>query len=143
MSNNIGIVKSSFCYQMGDNCFVWQYWKIGKGLELIVSWNLNRDFKLVIFSSSDPFAFVLSFVLVRTHFFSYKRIFLSLFPCKNSLVRKSGSELLSPLINSISKSKADKIAYHLAKICLETRFLTSICKISFADLQSMRRRNFL
>ena len=90
------------------------------------------------------FAFV-RFVLVyaETHFYSCMEIFVLLFPCKNSLVRKSGSELFSPLINLISKSNADKIACHLANICFETRFSTSFCRISLADLQSIRKRNFL
>jgi len=78
-----------------------------------------------------------------THDGSCREIFVSLFSCRNSLVRKSGRELFTPLIDSISKSKADKIACHLAKICFETRFWTSFCKISFADLQSIRKRNFL
>ena len=43
-------------------------------------------------------------------------------PCRNSRVKKSGIELDSPLIYSISKSKTLKIACYLAKLCLETRF---------------------
>ncbi|KAK2370425.1 hypothetical protein QL285_083476 [Trifolium repens] len=69
-------------------------------------------------------------------------LFCSCFPCKNSLVRKSGREFFSPLICSISKSKHDNKACHLAKICLETKFLTSFCKTSFAALQSDLNKNF-
>jgi len=47
-----------------------------------------------------------------------------------------------PLRYSISKSKTLKIACHLAKICFDAKFLTSFCKISFADLQSTRIKNF-
>ena len=49
-------------------------------------------------------------------------MFLAHFPCKNSRERKSGKTFEDPLINSISKSKTDKIACHLAKICFETKF---------------------
>ena len=56
-------------------------------------------------------------------------------PCKNSRVRKSRIELVSPLIYSISKSKTLKIACHRAKLCLETRFWTSFYKTSLALLQ--------
>jgi len=41
---------------------------------------------------------------------------------KNSLIKKFGTKLSFPLICSISKSKQDNKACHLAKICLETRF---------------------
>jgi len=41
---------------------------------------------------------------------SCKGKFVSLFPCKNSLVKKSGRDLFEPLINSISKSNVDKMA---------------------------------
>ena len=44
------------------------------------------------------------------------------FPCKNSRERKSDKTFEDPFINSISKSKTDKIACHLAKICFETKF---------------------
>ena len=63
-------------------------------------------------------------------------------PCRNSRVRKLGIELVSPLIYSISNSKTLKIAYHLAKLCLETRFWTSFCKTSLELLQSTRIKNF-
>ena len=46
-------------------------------------------------------------------------------------------------MNSISNSNTDKIACQRAKICFETMFWTSFCKTSFADLQSIRKRNFL
>ena len=62
---------------------------------------------------------------------------------KNSRVRKSGKELLEPLRNSISKSKTERMACHLSKICLDAIFWTSFSRINLADWQSMRRRNFL
>ena len=65
------------------------------------------------------------------------------FSCKNSRERKSRREFESPFINSISKSKTDKIVCHLANICFETMFWTSFWKISFALLQSTWRRIFL
>ena len=99
---------------------------------------------LIIFSLLHCFAFVfLSRIIAGTHFVSCREKFVPLFPCRNSLVKKSGRELSEPFINSISKSKADKIACHQANICLETKFWTSFCKTSFADLQSIRIRNFL
>ena len=63
-------------------------------------------------------------------------------PYRNSQVRKSRIELVSPLICSISKSKTLKIAYHLAKLCLETRFWTSFCRTSLVLLQSTWIKNF-
>ena len=42
----------------------------------------------------------------------------------------------------MSKSKALKIACHLAKICLEARFSTSLNKTSFAFSQLTRTKNF-
>ena len=65
---------------------------------------------MIVFRSTNTFTFVLAFSFVSTHVDSYKRNFVSLLPCKNSLVRKSGRELVLPLINSISKSKAERIA---------------------------------
>ena len=38
------------------------------------------------------------------------------------IYRKSGTEFLSPLINSISKSKTLKIACQRAKICFDAMF---------------------
>jgi hypothetical protein len=81
------------------------------------------------------------------HLVSEPRIFLYLFyepswDCKNSQVRKSGIKFSNPLIYSISKSKALKIACHLAKICFDAMFSTSFFRIYFADLQSILRRNF-
>jgi len=96
------------------------------------------DLKLIIFDLLYPFAFV----LVVAHFDSCSNKFLLVFPCRNSLVRKSRRELFFPLINSMSKSKAERIACHLANIYFETRFLTSFCKISFANLQYIRSKNF-
>jgi len=55
-------------------------------------------------------------------FFSCRGKFESLLPCRNSLVSKSGRALFNSLINSISKSNADKIAWHRAKIYFETKF---------------------
>lgn len=46
-------------------------------------------------------------------------------PCKNSLVRKSGRELISPFINYIWKSKLNKMACHLAKILKKYWWRTS------------------
>jgi hypothetical protein len=43
----------------------------------------------------------------------------------------------------MSKSKALKIDCHLAKICLEARFSTSLNKTSFALLQSTLTKIFL
>jgi hypothetical protein len=43
----------------------------------------------------------------------------------------------------MSKSKALKIACHLTKICLETRFSTSLNKTSFAFSQLTQTKNFL
>ena len=120
MANIIGIVLGSFCGWFSNNGFVWQWRKIYKRKELV----LGRNLELVVFSSSDPFPFILAFVFARTHVVSYRNNILSLFPCKNSRVRKSGRELFCPLMNSISKSKAYKIACHLAKICFDTKFLT-------------------
>ena len=68
---------------------------------------------------------------------------LNHFPWRNSRERKSGKELFSPLINSISKSKLLNKACHLAKICFETKFLTSFSKTLFAALQSILSKNFL
>jgi len=65
-----------------------------------------------------------SFVLL-THCDSCKKCILSFIPSKNSLGQKYGRELLSLFIKSISKSKADNLACHLAKIYFETKFLTS------------------
>jgi hypothetical protein len=62
-------------------------------------------------------------------------------PVKNSRVRKSGRELDSPLINSILKSKIERIACHLANIYLEAIFFTSFSRTSLADLQSIRKLN--
>ena len=107
---------------------------------MILHWNL----KLIIFSCLYCFALVfLVLVLAGTPLCSYTEIFVSLFPCKNSVVRKSGRELSTPLIYSISKSNDDKIACQRANICLETKFWTSFCKTSLADLQSIFKRNFL
>ncbi|KAK9149136.1 hypothetical protein Scep_007893 [Stephania cephalantha] len=61
---------------------------------------------------------------------------------RNSLDKKSGRELSVPLMYSISKSNILNIACQRAKICLETKFLTSFKRISFADLQSTRIKNF-
>jgi hypothetical protein len=66
---------------------------------------------------------------------------LSWWHCKNSRVRKSGMELLIPLMYSISKSKTLKIACHLANICFEAIFSTSFFKTYFADLQSILNKN--
>ena len=68
---------------------------------------------------------------------------LAHFPYKNSRERKSGKTFEERFINSISKSKTDKMACYLAKICFQTRFRTSFCNISFALLQSTLKRNFL
>ena len=76
-------------------------------------------------------------ILVKT-----KIIDVYLVLSKNSLVRKSGILLLEPLIYSISKSKIDNKACHLAKICLLAIFWTSFSKIYLADLQSIRTKNF-
>jgi hypothetical protein len=43
----------------------------------------------------------------------------------------------------MSKSKTLKIAFHLAKICLEARFSTSLNKTSFALLQSTWTKKIL
>jgi len=83
----------------------------------------GRNFKLIIFSLLHSFAFVLlARVFARTYDGSCRETFVSLLPCKNSLVKKSGCELFDPLINSISKSNTDKIACHLANIYFETKF---------------------
>ena len=63
--------------------------------------------------------------------------------CKNSLVRKSWREFFSPLMCSISKSKHDNNACHLAKICFKTKFWTSFVKTLGAALQSVLIKNFL
>ena len=62
-------------------------------------------------------------------------------PYRNLRVRKPGIKLVSPLIYSMSKSKTLKIACHLAKLCLETRFWTSFYK-TLALLQSTQIKNF-
>lgn len=57
-------------------------------------------------------------------------------------IKISGRELFSPLTYSMSKSNMANRACHLAKICLEVKFLTSFSKISLAVLQSIRSKNF-
>ena len=51
-------------------------------------------------------------------------------------------EFCDPLIYSISKSKTLKIVCHLAKICFEAIFSTSLSITYLALLQSMRNKNF-
>ena len=75
----------------------------------------GNDFVIIGFLYAFAFVFL-------AHCDSYIEEVLSLFPYKNSLIRKSGKELFSPLINSISKSNEETIACHLIKICLETKF---------------------
>ena len=63
--------------------------------------------------------------------------------CRNSLMRKFGREFWSSLIKSLSKSKQEKIAYHLTIICFETRLLTSIYKTYFVVLQPTHNKTHL
>ena len=60
------------------------------------------------------------FAFVGTHFESV---------VKNSQVRESGKELFEPLRYSISKSKIERMACHLAKICLDAIFWTSFSRM--------------
>ena len=62
--------------------------------------------------------------------------------CKNSQVRKSGILFWVPSMNSISKSKTERMACHRAKICFDAMFWTSFSKTCFADLQSTLIKNF-
>src|ERR1044072_9602174 len=86
---------------------------------------------------------ILVVIPVGDHIDLSLEVFHSFFPYKNSLVRKSGKGLFSPLIWTISNSKHDNNACHLAKICLETRFSTSFFKTLGAALQSVLIKNAL
>lgn len=66
----------------------------------------------------------------------------SCIPCKNSLARKLCKKFEEAFINSILKSKIDKIVCHLAKICFDAIFKISLCRTYFVDLQLIRKRNF-
>ena len=61
---------------------------------------------------------------------------------KNSWVRKLGMLFWVPSMNSMSKSKTERIACYRAKICFDAMFRISFSKTCFANLQSILINKF-
>ena len=118
--------------------------RLGKSWFGLVWRNSSKDLESILGLSVGLFLFNWRHCIrCFCGFWTGFRLLRAQFPCRNSRDKKSRREFESPLINSISKSKTDKIACHLAKIYFETIFWTSFWRISFALLHSTRRRNFL
>ena len=74
------------------------------------------------------------FAFVGTHFE---------FVVKNSRVRKSGKELFEPLRYSMSKSKIERMAFHLSKDLLRCNILDILFKNEFGRLTINSEKEFL